>query len=93
MADEIILVVGGGGFVGFHVVKALVQNPDYTAHVLSHNPARNQVPGAYYHAGSILSPEQLQIAFAEIRPSLIIYAASPVPACNTGASVNIMKPM
>ena len=84
MTQERILVIGGCGFVGYHIVTALVGNEDYTIHVLSRNPTRNQVPGAHYHTGSIHSLEQLEAAFIAIRPSLIVHAASPVAAGGTG---------
>ncbi|KAL8704580.1 MAG: hypothetical protein Q9201_002272 [Fulgogasparrea decipioides] len=82
MTEENVLVIGGCGFVGFHIVKALVKEPNWSVHVLSRNPSRNQVEGVHYHAGSILSPDQLQDALARIRPTVIVHAASPVSGSN-----------
>ena len=49
-------VTGGCGFIGYHIVNALVKNPDYTSvHVLSRNPTKNLVDGAEYHKGDICS--------------------------------------
>lgn len=84
MSETRILVVGGCGFVGFHVVKALVKDQIWSVHVISRNPSHNRVEGAHYHIGSVLSPEQLQCALAKIRPVAIIHAASPTTAGNTG---------
>lgn len=92
MGQESILVVGGCGFVGFHIVTALVENVAFTIHVISRNPSRNQVPGAHYHTASIHSPEELQAAFTEIRPSCIVHAASPIAAGGVGVTGNIGKP-
>ena len=78
MSEKRVLVVGGCGFVGYHIVNAFVQDPTWSSiHVMSRNPSRNQVEGAHYHSGSLTSPEQLRSLLAEVQPSLIISTASP----------------
>ncbi|KAL8687904.1 MAG: hypothetical protein Q9218_006053 [Villophora microphyllina] len=84
MFEATILVVGGCGFVGFHVVKALLEEQVWSVHVISRNPSRNQIKGANYHIGSLSSLGQLQAAFAKIQPDVVIHAASPVSAGNSG---------
>lgn len=78
MSEEKVLVIGGCGFVGYHIVKAFLQDSTWSSvHVMSRNPSRNQVKGALYHGGDLTSFEQLRSLLANIRPSLIIHAASP----------------
>ena len=57
MVEQRLLVIGGCGFLGFHVVKALVSEHNWSVHVLSRKPSRNRVEGAQYHTGSVLSPD------------------------------------
>ena len=78
MSEKRVLVVGGCGFVGYHIVNAFIGDSTWSSvHVMSRNPFRNQVQGAHYHSGSLTSFEQLQSLLAEIQPSLIINTASP----------------
>lgn len=79
MSEGIVLVVGGCGFVGYHIVNTFVQNSTWSSvHVMSRDPTRNQIEGAHYHSGSITSFEQIQSLLVEIQPSLIIHTASPI---------------
>ena len=81
MSEQRVLIVGGCGFVGYHIVNAFIQDSTWSSvHVMSRNPSSNQVKGAQYHSGSLTSFEQLRYLLAEIQPTLIINAASPVAA-------------
>ena len=84
MSEGSILVIGGCGCVGFHIVNALLEEKKTwsSVHVMSRNPSRNRVTGASYHAGDITSPEQVHKLFAEIQPRVIIHAASPNPSAD-----------
>ncbi|KAL8660021.1 MAG: hypothetical protein Q9202_006847 [Teloschistes flavicans] len=86
MSKETILVIGGCGFIGYHIVKALVegQGQFWSVHVMSRNPSSNRVEGAHYHTGSILVPEQIQETLCSVQPTVIIHAASPLPYGNGG---------
>ena len=78
MSENTVLVVGGCGFVGYHVVNTFMQDSAWSSiHVLCRDPSRNQVEGAHYHSGNLTSFERLQSLLAEINPSLIIHTASP----------------
>ena len=85
MADEGVLVIGGCGFVGFHVVNALLGERTWpSVHVMSRDPTRNQLAGAFYHVGDMTSAEQVRTLLDEIRPSIVIHTASPIATGNTG---------
>lgn len=86
MSSPIILVVGGCGFVGFHVVNALLrENLGSAVHVVSRRPDRNRVECVHYHSADISSFTAVNNLFNEVHPSLIIHAASPA---STGAESN-----
>ncbi|MCJ1268804.1 hypothetical protein MMC22_008692 [Lobaria immixta] len=81
-----VLVVGGCGFLGFHLVGCLLEDPDCsTVSVLSRTPTRNRLPGVSYHAGDITSPEAVQSLLNELKPRVIIHAAAPSGHAVTGS--------
>ena len=87
MSEKTVLVVGGCGFVGYHIVNAFIQDSTWSSiHVMSRHPSRNQVNGAHYHSGSLTSFEQLTSLLTKIQPSLIIHTASPVAVGNASNS-------
>lgn len=87
MSEKTVLVVGGCGFLGYHIVDAFLQDPAWSSiHVMSRNPSRNQIEGAQYHSGSLTSFEQVQSVLSEVQPSLIIHTASPTATGNAGDS-------
>ena len=79
MLEGRVLIIGGCGFVGYHIVNAFIQDATWSSiHIMSRDPSRNQVEGAHYHSGSLTSIEQVQSLLAEVQPSLIINTASPI---------------
>ena len=75
-----VLVAGGCGFVGFHIVRHFLREPSCTCvSVLSRNPNSNHLPAVSYHAGDISNLAGLRALISEIRPSVIIHTASPSP--------------
>ncbi len=48
-----VLVIGGSGFLGFHIVRHFLQERNTSVSVISRNPKRNAIPGASYHIGDI----------------------------------------
>lgn len=72
-----VLVVGGCGFLGFHIVRLLLNNPECSSvSVLSRNPTCNRLPGVSYHAGDITNSETVRSLLAELKPRTIIHCAS-----------------
>ncbi|MCJ1427687.1 hypothetical protein MMC29_005592, partial [Sticta canariensis] len=82
-----VLVIGGCGFLGFHIVRLLLEDPDcstVSVSVLSRNPNRNRLPGVSYHAGDISNPQAIQSLLDELKPRVIIHAAAPSGHAVTG---------
>ena len=77
-----VMVIGGCGFLGHHVVRLLLR--DYTASVsvIDLRCTRNRRPdsdGVKYFEADITDPAKLQSIFEETKPAVIIHTASPAP--------------
>lgn len=83
---DTVLILGGCGFVGFHLVGRFLEEPTCTSvAVISRTPNKNRLPGVAYHAGDICDTRAIRTLISEIRPSLIVHAACP-PATTGSAS-------
>ncbi|KAL6904561.1 hypothetical protein GGI43DRAFT_282993 [Trichoderma evansii] len=78
------LVVGGGGFVGSHVVRALLLEPDCDIYVASRTPNNHpdQDNRVNYVAADITNEAQLTELFNTIKPQVVIHTASPSPTAS-----------
>ena len=82
-----VLVVGGCGFVGFHIVRRLLESPGCDSiHVVSRNPITNCLPGVEYRAGDITNIADIRSVILQICPSVIIHAACPNATTATARS-------
>jgi 3-beta hydroxysteroid dehydrogenase/isomerase family len=73
-----VLVVGGCGFLGHHVVKFLLAEPTCTSiAVMSRSPFSNRLKGVTYHIGDITIPEHVKHVVNQVKPRVIINTASP----------------
>lgn len=80
----IVLVVGGCGFLGHHIVRALLDSRACSAvAVISRTPTRNLIPQAAYYACDITSKSALLSILATIQPKIIITTASPLSNATT----------
>ena len=73
-----VLVIGGAGYIGSHVVKSLVES-HYTTAVydnLSTGKREHVKKGIKIYKASILQPAKLKNAFTEFKPSVIIHLAA-----------------
>lgn len=78
-----VLVIGGCGCVGFHIVKALQKDGLCSSiHVFSRNPNHNRLPGVEYHAGSLTSSSDIARVLSETKPVIVYHVASPVSSGN-----------
>ncbi|KAI9676545.1 MAG: erg26, C-3 sterol dehydrogenase [Caeruleum heppii] len=79
-----VLVVGGCGFLGHHIVKQLSSSKTHrctSLAVLDLHTDRNRLPAAakvQYHNGDITSADSLAPIFESVRPDVVIHTASPV---------------
>ncbi|KAF2460057.1 3-beta hydroxysteroid dehydrogenase/isomerase family-domain-containing protein [Lineolata rhizophorae] len=75
-----ILVVGGCGFLGHHIVDMLVgRHSESTISVLDlrTNSNRNPSPQVSYHEGDITDECAMGALFAKLKPDIVIHTASP----------------
>jgi sterol-4alpha-carboxylate 3-dehydrogenase (decarboxylating) len=74
-----VLVIGGCGSLGHHVVQQLLESGDASdVTVLDINNERNLVPGAKYIKGNISVKQDVLTALQSCKPRTIIHTASPL---------------
>ena len=84
MEKPSVLVVGGSGFVGYHIVHHFVHHPDFgRVTVLSRSAGssqrENNVEGAGYVSANLNDAQSIRTIISEIKPTVIVHAASPSP--------------
>lgn len=75
-----VLVIGGCGFLGHHIVDLLIESYKCTISVLDLRTTRNRRPesdNVQYFDGDITSIESILPIFEKIKPHLVIHTASP----------------
>ncbi|KIL94399.1 hypothetical protein FAVG1_02962 [Fusarium avenaceum] len=82
------LVVGGCGFLGYHLVRGLLEDQECRyVHVLDRDTTRNTHEKATYFKGDINDSDLLRQVIDQVRPSVIFHCASPMatlPASRDG---------
>ena len=72
------LVIGGCGFVGFHIVNAMLKDSTWgPVSVINRNPEVNRCEGASYYTGDICNFSKVQELLEIIRPRIIFHTAAP----------------
>src|SRR2546421_342220 len=74
-----VLVIGGCGFLGHHIVKLLHTSYKCILSVVDVRTTRNRLEGAgvSYFECDITSPEALDGVFAQTKPDVVMHTASP----------------
>ncbi|KAI1419547.1 sterol-4-alpha-carboxylate 3-dehydrogenase [Xylaria sp. FL1777] len=82
-----VMVVGGTGFLGHHILELLVQRYHTEAiFVVDLEIERNRRPpedGVLYHKADITNVEHLVSIFEHTSPDVVIHTASPLPQVDT----------
>ncbi|KAI1383190.1 NAD(P)-binding protein [Hypoxylon trugodes] len=85
-----VLVIGGCGFLGHHVVNLLLRDWNCTVAVVDLKCQRNRRPdsdGIEYVEADITDADGLVKVFGKLKPDVVIHTASP-PAQGLGAVAN-----
>ncbi|KAI9838637.1 MAG: hypothetical protein M1819_004951 [Sarea resinae] len=72
-----VLVVGGCGFLGHHIVSLLADQYDAQISVLDLRTVRNRRDGVSYYDGDITSEARAKEVFEQVKPDVVIHTASP----------------
>ncbi|KAI1874552.1 hypothetical protein JX265_004760 [Neoarthrinium moseri] len=73
-----VLVTGGCGFIGFHIVSGILKRePECQIHVIDTNTSRNRVVGVNYHTADISSATDVDAVFTAAQPKTIFHVACP----------------
>lgn len=82
-----VVVVGGCGFVGFHIVSQLLHEPSCSSiSVISRNTKSNILPEVSYYSGDIQELASIRALISQIQPRIVIHAACP--SATTGTAKN-----
>jgi sterol-4alpha-carboxylate 3-dehydrogenase (decarboxylating) len=82
LAEPTILIVGGCGFVGYHLVRRFIRENSFSQIcVLSRSAtkSKNQINGVHYYSGDIANFKATERLLEQIKPMVIVHAASPSP--------------
>ena len=84
-----VLVVGGCGFLGHHIVQALAKSGQAsTVTVLDLQTTQNRQADVGYHQGDISSWSGVSSIFDRVKPDVVIHTASP---SGTGAAHDLLR--
>ena len=72
-----VLVVGGCGFLGHHIVTQLLENSSVQVSVLDLHTTNNRLPSVSYHDGDITSEATVRSVLQKVKPQVIFHTASP----------------
>lgn len=76
-----VLVTGGGGFLGSHIIRLLVKEPGCKIYSASRNPKSHPdpEPTVMYESVDITNETQVEALFTRTQPQVVIHTTSPDP--------------
>ena len=84
-----VLVIGGCGFLGHHIVNLLSQDYTCNVSVLDLRTTRNRRSGVDYYDGDITDLAGLIGIFNKVKPDVVIHTASP--EANSGVPKTVLS--
>jgi len=72
-----VLVIGGCGFLGHHIVSQLLEPSTAGVSVLDLRTTHNRLPRASYYDADITSAAAVREVLEKVKPQIIIHTASP----------------
>jgi sterol-4alpha-carboxylate 3-dehydrogenase (decarboxylating) len=72
-----VLVIGGCGFLGHHIVSQLLEPQTAKVSILDLRTTNNRLPNATYYDADITSPSAVRDVLEKVKPQIIIHTASP----------------
>ncbi|KAF6796324.1 3-beta hydroxysteroid dehydrogenase/isomerase [Colletotrichum sojae] len=89
-----VLVVGGNGFLGHHVVNQLLAGDRWSVtsvSVIDLRCANNRNPGASYHEADITDTDKIKSILEDIKPDVVIHTASPAPQADGAVAKDLFR--
>lgn len=86
-----VLVVGGCGFLGHHIVFQLLESYDAQVSVIDLRTELNRFHSAKYYDADITSETAVRSVLAEVKPTVIIHTASPNFVSDEGKNKPLYK--
>ncbi|KAF2256922.1 C-3 sterol dehydrogenase/C-4 decarboxylase-like protein [Trematosphaeria pertusa] len=78
-AARSVLVTGGCGFLGSHVVDAFLAEGRFRVVAVSRNPNRNRHPEAEYISCDVTKHDEIAAVIQRVKPTVIVHTVTPGP--------------
>ncbi|KAK4128391.1 hypothetical protein N657DRAFT_676188 [Parathielavia appendiculata] len=89
-----VMVIGGCGFLGHHVVRLLLRDYTCSVSVIDLRCTRNRRPdsdGVAYFEADITDAAKLESIFSKVKPDVVIHTASPAAQGSDSVSHALFK--
>lgn len=86
-----VLVIGGNGMLGHHLVKLLLSSWTAKAFVIDLKCDHNRLDGATYHEADITDAARMQSLMDKIKPDVVIHTASPAPQAGSAVANELFR--